>query len=160
MVKTSSNLAEGAARRWTLFLHSAAGWAPVQDESMQEYKRRFEEDLLAECPYELCQENTYKLFWHGVPYEIRAFFYFHRPYPDYDHLCSEVIYAEMHLRAEMVDIPPTGGLEDAEDASSHVEAPAPHQPEAVGDDDVRIDPKEEDPIEVFTERKDDETDGP
>ncbi|GMN62144.1 hypothetical protein TIFTF001_031231 [Ficus carica] len=25
---------------------------------MQEYKHRFEEDLLAECPYDLCQEDA------------------------------------------------------------------------------------------------------
>ncbi|GMN48353.1 hypothetical protein TIFTF001_017529 [Ficus carica] len=34
------------------------------------------------------------------------------------------------MLAEMVDIPPTGGLEDAEDTNSYVEAPAPHQPKA------------------------------
>ncbi|GMN19362.1 hypothetical protein TIFTF001_042866 [Ficus carica] len=72
----------------------------------------------------------------------------------------EVIYAEMHLRVERVDTPPIRGLENAEDASSHVEAPAPQQPEAVGDDDARTDPKKEDPTEVFTEGEDDETDGP
>ncbi|GMN56220.1 hypothetical protein TIFTF001_025339 [Ficus carica] len=66
----------------------------------------------------------------------------------------------MHLRAERVDTPPTRGLENAEDASSHVEGPTSHQPEAVGDDDAHIDPEEEDPIEVFTEGEDDETDGP
>ncbi|GMN54176.1 hypothetical protein TIFTF001_023292 [Ficus carica] len=82
----------------------------------------------------------------GVLHEIRALVYFPQPYLDYDHLCSEVIYAEMHLRVEMVDTLPTRGLENAEDASSHVEAPvpAPHQSEAVGDEDTRIDPEEED----------------
>ncbi|GMN71092.1 hypothetical protein TIFTF001_051782 [Ficus carica] len=30
------------------FFTRSAGWAPVQDKSMQEYKRRFEKDLLAE----------------------------------------------------------------------------------------------------------------
>ncbi|GMN40354.1 hypothetical protein TIFTF001_009569 [Ficus carica] len=81
-------------------------------------------------------------------------------YPDYDYLSSEVIYAEMHLRAERVYTPSTRELENVEDASSHVKAPAPHQPEVVGDDDARIDPEEEDPTEFFTEREDDETDGP
>ncbi|GMN57828.1 hypothetical protein TIFTF001_026938 [Ficus carica] len=41
----------------------------------------------------------------------------------------EVIYAEMNLRAERVDTPPKRELENVEDASSHVEAPAPYQPE-------------------------------
>ncbi|GMN57181.1 hypothetical protein TIFTF001_026272 [Ficus carica] len=45
-----------------------------------------------------------------------------------------------------------------QDASNHVEAPALHQTEAVGDDDAPIDPEEEDPTEVFTEEEDDETD--
>ncbi|GMN58082.1 hypothetical protein TIFTF001_027177 [Ficus carica] len=35
-----------------------------------------------------------------------------------------VIYAEMHPRAKRVDTPPTRRLENAEDASSHVEVPA------------------------------------
>ena len=47
-----------------------------------------------------------------------------------------------------------------EDASSHTEAPAPHQLEAEGDDDARIGSEAEDPTEVFTEGEDDETDGP
>ncbi|GMN66043.1 hypothetical protein TIFTF001_035110 [Ficus carica] len=141
------------------FFTQAVRWAPVHGESMQEYKRRFEEDLLVECPYELRQEDACELFWQGVPHEIRALVYFPRSYPDYDHLYSEVIYAKMHLRAERVDTPPRG-LDDAEDASSHVEAPAPHQPEAVGDDDARNGSEEEDPTEVFTEGEDDETDGP
>ncbi|GMN22658.1 hypothetical protein TIFTF001_045687 [Ficus carica] len=83
----------------------------------------------------------------GVPHEIRALVYFPRPYPDYDHLCLEVIYAEMHLSAERVDTPPTREFENVEDASSHVEASAPHQPEAVGDNDARIGSEEEDPTE-------------
>ncbi|GMN64852.1 hypothetical protein TIFTF001_033926 [Ficus carica] len=113
---------------------------------MQDYKHRFKEDLLAEYPYKLCQEDACELFWQGVLHEIRALVYFPQPYLDYNHLCSEVIYAEMHLRAEMVNTPPTRGLENAKDASSHVEAPvpAPHQLEAVGDEDTRIDPEEED----------------
>ncbi|GMN48352.1 hypothetical protein TIFTF001_017531 [Ficus carica] len=61
MVKTSNNPAERermfdltyAQRR--RFFTQAVGWAPVQGESMQEYKHRFEKDLLAECPYKLCQ---------------------------------------------------------------------------------------------------------
>ncbi|GMN32571.1 hypothetical protein TIFTF001_048186 [Ficus carica] len=142
------------------FFTRAAGWAPVHGESMQEYKRRFEEDLLVECPYELRQEDACELFWKGVPHEIRALVYFPRPYPDYDHLCSEVIYAEMHLKADRVNTPPTRELENVEDASSHVEASAPHQPEAVGDDDAYIGSEEEDPTEVFSEGEDDETDGP
>ncbi|GMN65999.1 hypothetical protein TIFTF001_035065 [Ficus carica] len=129
----------GAAKRWW----ESIGWAPVQGESMQEYKHRFEEDLLVDCPYELRQEDAYELFWQGVPHEIRALIYFPRPYPDCDHLCSEVIYVEMHLKAERVDTPPTRGLENAEDASSLVEAPAPHRPEAMGDDDARIDTEED-----------------
>ncbi|GMN51393.1 hypothetical protein TIFTF001_020539 [Ficus carica] len=95
-----------------------------------------------------------------VPHEIRALVYFPRPYPDYDHLCSEVIYAEMHLKAERVNTPPTREFENVEDVSSHVEASAPHQPGAVGDDDAHIDSEEEDPTEVFSEGEDDETDGP
>ncbi|GMN24946.1 hypothetical protein TIFTF001_047692 [Ficus carica] len=142
------------------FFTRAAGWAPVHGESMQEYKRRFEEDLLVECPYELRQEDACELFWKGVPHEIRALVYFPRPYPDYDHLCSEVIYAEMHLKADRVNTPPTRELENVEDASSHIEASAPHQPEAVGDDDAHIGSEEEDPTEVFSEGEDDETDGP
>ena len=65
----------------------------------------------------------------------------------------------MHLRVERVDTPPTRELENVEDDSSHVEALAPHQPEAVGDDDACIG-SEEDRTEVFTEGEDDETDGP
>ncbi|GMN63047.1 hypothetical protein TIFTF001_032125 [Ficus carica] len=72
----------------------------------------------------------------------------------YDHLCSETIYVEMHLRAEMVDTPLARGLEDIEDTSSHVEVPVPHQPEVIGDNDARIGPKEEDPTEMFTEGDD------
>ncbi|GMN68298.1 hypothetical protein TIFTF001_037355 [Ficus carica] len=142
------------------FFTQAVGWAPRQGESMQEYRHRFEEDFLAECPYKLRQEDACELFWQGVPHKIRALVYFPRPYPDYDHLCLEVIYAKMYMRAERVDTPPIGGLEDAEDASSHVEVPVPHQPKAVGDDDTRIDPEEEDPTEVFIEGEDGETDGP
>ncbi|GMN54136.1 hypothetical protein TIFTF001_023270 [Ficus carica] len=142
------------------FFAQVARWTPVHGENMQEYKHRFKEDLLVECPYELCQEDACGLFWQGVPHEIRALVYFSRPYPDYDHLCSEVIYTKMHLRAERVYTPPTRGLKNAEDASSHVEAPTPQQPEAVGDDDARTDPEEEDPTEVLTEGEDDETDGP
>ncbi|GMN28585.1 hypothetical protein TIFTF001_044260, partial [Ficus carica] len=56
--------------------------------------------------------------------------------------------------------PPARELENVEDASSHVEASAPHQPGAVGDDDAHIDSEEEDPTEVFSEGEDDETDGP
>ncbi|GMN73666.1 hypothetical protein TIFTF001_052218 [Ficus carica] len=152
-----ANLTYAQGRR---FFTRAARWALVHGESMQEYKCRFEEDLLVECPYELRQEDAYQLFWQGVPHEIRALIYFPRPYADYDHLCSEVIYAEMHLRAERVVTPPSRELENGEDASSHVEAPAPCQPEAVGDDDAHIGSDEEDPTEVFTEGKDDETDGP
>ena len=66
----------------------------------------------------------------------------------------------MHLRAERVDTLPTRGVENVEDASGHTEAPAPHQPEAAGEDDARIGSEEEDPTEVFTEGEDDETDGP
>ncbi|GMN61626.1 hypothetical protein TIFTF001_030726 [Ficus carica] len=66
----------------------------------------------------------------------------------------------MHLRSERVDILPVGGLEDAEDVRSHVEAPALHQPEAVRDDDARINLEDEDPTKVITEGEDDETDGP
>ncbi|GMN22499.1 hypothetical protein TIFTF001_045662 [Ficus carica] len=72
----------------------------------------------------------------------------------------EVIYAEMHLKADRVNTPPTRELENVEDASSHVEASVPHQPEAVGDDDAHIGSEEEDPTEVFSEGEDDETDGP
>ena len=42
----------------------------------------------------------------------------------------------MYLRVERVDTPPIEELEDAEEASSHVEAPTLHQPKAVGDDDT------------------------
>ncbi|GMN36083.1 hypothetical protein TIFTF001_042368 [Ficus carica] len=136
------------------------GWASIHGKSMHEYKRRFEEDLLIECPYELRQGDACELFWQGVPHEIQALVYFPRPYPDYDHLCSEVIYAEMHLRAEMVDTPPTRELENVDDASSHVKTPAPHQTEVVRDDDARIGSEVEDPTEVFSEGEDDETDGP
>ncbi|GMN64613.1 hypothetical protein TIFTF001_033697 [Ficus carica] len=76
---------------------------------------------------------------------------------EYKHRFEEDLLAE-HLyelpqedASGRVDTPPIGGLEDAEDASSHVVAPAPHQSEAVGDDDAHIDPEEEDPTEVFTE---------
>ncbi|GMN70447.1 hypothetical protein TIFTF001_039509 [Ficus carica] len=64
MVKTSSNLAEGERManltyaQGRRFFTRVAGWALVQGESMQEYKCRFEEDLLAECPYELRQEDA------------------------------------------------------------------------------------------------------
>ncbi|GMN47761.1 hypothetical protein TIFTF001_016939 [Ficus carica] len=170
----------GAARRWwesvgqdlnlrmadltyaqgCRFFTRAARWAPVCDESMQEYKCRFEEDLLVKCPYELRQEDACELFWQGVPHEIRTLVYFPRLYPDYDHLCSEVIYVEMHLRGERVNTPQTRELENVEDASNHVEASALYQPEAVGDDDARVGSEKEDPTEVFTEGEDDETDGP
>ena len=66
----------------------------------------------------------------------------------------------MHLRAERVDPPLTKELDNVEDASSHAEAPAPHQPEAVGNDDAHIGSEEEDPTKVFTEGEDDETNGP
>ena len=66
----------------------------------------------------------------------------------------------MHLRAERIDTPLIRGLENVEDASSHVEALALHQLEVVGDDDARIDPEEEDPTEVFTEEEDDEMNDP
>ncbi|GMN35313.1 hypothetical protein TIFTF001_042211 [Ficus carica] len=135
MIKTSSHflykermvdLTYAQERR---FFTQAVGWAHVQDESMQEYKHQFEEDLLAECPYKLCQEDACELFWQGV------------------------IYAEMQMRAERVETPPTGGLEDAENTSSHVEAPALHQPEAVGDEDGYTNPEEEDPTEVSLKEK-------
>ncbi|GMN25452.1 hypothetical protein TIFTF001_045950 [Ficus carica] len=40
------------------FFARAARWAPVHGENMQEYKPRFEEDFLVECPYELHQEDA------------------------------------------------------------------------------------------------------
>ncbi|GMN57119.1 hypothetical protein TIFTF001_026225 [Ficus carica] len=99
------------------FFTRAVRWAPVHGESMQEYKRQFKEDLLVECPYELHQEDACELFWQGVPHEIRTLVYFSRSYLDYDHLCSEVSYAEKHLRGERVNTPPTRKLENVEDAT-------------------------------------------
>ena len=55
----------------------------------------------------------------------------------------------MHLRAEKVDTPPTGGLEDAEDTSSHVEVLTLYQPKAIGEDDTHINSEEKDPTEVL-----------
>ncbi|GMN62943.1 hypothetical protein TIFTF001_032034 [Ficus carica] len=96
---------------------------------MQEYKIRFEEDFLVECPYKMRQEDAYELFWRGIPPEI----------------------------AGIVDIPPMRGLKDAKDATNHIEAPAPHQLEAVKDDDVHIDPENKTPSEVFTKGDNGET---
>lgn len=40
--------------------------------------------------------------------EIRALIYFPQPYLDYDHLCLEIIYDEIHMRMERVDTPLVG----------------------------------------------------
>lgn len=53
------------------------------------------------------QEDACELFWRGIPHVMRALVYFPWPDPDYDNLCLEVNYVEMHLRAAMVDIPLT-----------------------------------------------------
>ena len=59
----------------------------------------------------------------------------------------------------MVETPSVVRLEDADDASNHVEALTPYQPEAVGGDDAYIHSKEEDPIEMLIEEDDGETGG-
>ncbi|GMN52606.1 hypothetical protein TIFTF001_021746 [Ficus carica] len=65
----------------------------------------------------------------------------------------------MHLRANRVETPSVVRLEDVDDASNHVEALTPHQPEAVGGDDAYIHSEKEDPIEMLIEEDDGETGG-
>ncbi|GMN62899.1 hypothetical protein TIFTF001_031991 [Ficus carica] len=102
---------------------------------MQKYKTRFEEDFLVECPYKMCQEDACEQFWRGIPPEI------------------------CHLRRDASESRDSQmrGLKDAKDATNHIEAPAPHQLEAVEDDDVRIDPENKTPSEVFTKGDNGET---
>ncbi|GMN33346.1 hypothetical protein TIFTF001_046696 [Ficus carica] len=145
VVETSSDPAEGgAARRW---------WESIgQDLNLihwRDFRRNITEYFVG--PFLYRERRADLTYAEGRRFFTRAA----RWAP-----VHEVIYAEMHLRAEMVDTPPSRELENGEDASSHVEASAPRQPEAVGDDDAHIGSDEEDPTEVFTEGEDDETDGP
>lgn len=64
------------------------------------------------------------------------------------------------MRRKRVDSLLAGGLKDAKDTNRHVEVQAPHQLEAVGNNDVKIDPKEENPTKLFIKRDDDEVGSP
>ena len=77
---------------------------------MEDYVRRFERDLIGECPYELLEEEKCHLLWQGIPIYIRDVTCFHEN--DYYQLCAEVLYAELgahtqnNKRPKMGDSPP------------------------------------------------------
>ena len=101
---------DGNELRLAQLFDLAHRWGPIVNETMEDYVHRFEMDLVEEYPYELPEEEKFRLLCQGVPKHIRDVACFHKN--DYYHLRFEVVYTELETctqkdkRPRMGDSPP------------------------------------------------------
>ena len=70
-------------------------WGVNEGESMTDYVRRIEENVVQGSPYPMDEEYKCPLFWRGVPISSRMYACFHSN--DYYHMRYEVAYAELEM---------------------------------------------------------------
>ena len=89
---SSSNQATSQYDQYSRVIRS---WGVNEGESMEDYVRRFEQNIVQASPYPMEERYKCTLFWRGVPMSIRSYAAFHSN--DYYHLRSEVAYAELEM---------------------------------------------------------------